>query len=79
MSELAVTDGAVKEHAVRSYQVHVEGLLSRATISYLGWHGCPSMGQTHLRIAVGAGELAAFLQSCSVGGVVIDRITRIRS
>jgi hypothetical protein len=65
--------------AGHAYQVRVEGRLSRAMVSYLGWLSRIEPGQSLVRVSAGPSDLADFLRSCSTNGLVVDRVTRVRS
>jgi hypothetical protein len=62
---------------VRSYEVHVDGLLSRPLLGYLRWSHCVQPEQSVVRLRANPGELDHYLQACSECGLTIERLTRL--
>ena len=77
MPPIPVESAAERSATVRTYEVRVQGRLSRAVVGYLGWSSRTEPGQCCLRVSAGPTELSALLRSCEAGGLIVDRITRL--
>ena len=77
MPRIPDAEAAERPATVRTYEVRVQGRLSRAVVGYLGWSSRTEPGQCCIRVLADSTELAALLKSCSADGLIIDRITRL--
>ena len=77
MPPIPVAEAAERPATVRTYEVRVQGRLSRAVVGYLGWSSRTEPGQCCIRVTADSDELAALVRSCLAGGLVVDRITRL--
>ena len=77
MPRIPGAEPAERPATVRTYEVRVQGRLSRAVVGYLGWSSRTEPGQRCIRVQAGPTELAALLGSCLASGLIVDRITRI--
>lgn len=62
---------------VRSYEVHIDGLLSPPLLDYLRWSHCVQPEQSVVRLQANPTELDDYLQLCSEFGLTIERLTRL--
>ena len=77
MPRIPAAEAAERSATVRTYEVRVQGRLSRAVVGYLGWSSRTEPGQCCIRVLARPTELAALLRSCVAGGLIVDRITRL--
>jgi hypothetical protein len=64
---------------VRSYEVHIDGLLSPPLLAYLRWSHWVQPEQSVVRLQANPNELDEYLQLCSEHGLTIERLTRLES
>jgi hypothetical protein len=62
---------------VRSYEVHIDGLLGPPLLGYLRWSHCVQPEQSVVRLQANPTELDDYLQLCSEYGLTIERLTRL--